>query len=142
VKVWTEGADGLESLHTYTGHTLGVISVVVDPSGTYAASSALDSFIRVWNLHDTSTKAVIETQPSETWSVAFAQQPGAEGPLLLAAAGAGIWPSLRRAEAAAANDCCAASERVYRPGGRCRLETHCSLAVLLCSVCMGRRRQL
>ena len=87
VKVWTEGADGLESLHTYTGHTLGVISVVVDPSGTYAASSALDSFIRVWNLHDTSTKAVIETQPSETWSVTFAQQPGAEGPLLLAAAG-------------------------------------------------------
>ena len=53
VKVWSLGESDdtlLDSSHTYTGHTLGVISVAVDASGTFAASSALDSFIRVWNL--------------------------------------------------------------------------------------------
>ena len=132
VKVWTEGADALESLHTYTGHTLGVISVVVDPSGTYAASSALDSFIRVWNLHDTSTKAVIETQPSETWSVTFAQQPGAEGPLLLAAAGAGVErPPLR--------ECFLASSglaNVYACGRRISVDP-ITTTVSIYSVCNG-----
>lgn len=75
----------MEALHTYTGHTLGVVSVAVDQSGTYAASSALDSVIRVWNLKDSSTQAIIETEPSETWSIAFA--PGAEK-VTVAAAGA------------------------------------------------------
>ena len=51
VKLWAlEEGGSLEIPHSYTGHTLGVISVSVDASGTYAASSALDSFIRVWNL--------------------------------------------------------------------------------------------
>lgn len=52
VKVWTVQEDPpvAENSHTYTSHTLGVVSVTVDPTGTYAASSALDSFIRVWNL--------------------------------------------------------------------------------------------
>ena len=53
VRVWTvveENQESIEAAHTYTGHTLGVVSVAVDVSGTYAASSALDSFIRVWNM--------------------------------------------------------------------------------------------
>ena len=52
VKVWTvqDEAPMVENSHTYTSHTLGVVSVTVDPTGTFAASSALDSFIRVWNL--------------------------------------------------------------------------------------------
>ncbi len=52
VKVWTvqDEAPAVENSHTYTSHTLGVVSVTVDPTGTFAASSALDSFIRVWNL--------------------------------------------------------------------------------------------
>jgi len=58
--------------------------VAVDPSGEYAASSALDSFIRVWNLADASTKAVMETPPSETWQLAW--HPTADK-LTLAAAG-------------------------------------------------------
>ena len=56
VKVWTLGEPGsttVESAHTYTGHTLGVISVAIDATGKFAASSALDSFIRVWNLEVT-----------------------------------------------------------------------------------------
>ena len=52
VKVWSvqDEAPAVENSHTYTSHTLGVVSVTVDPTGTFAASSALDSFIRVWNL--------------------------------------------------------------------------------------------
>ena len=71
-KLSGETEDRLESKHTYTGHTLGVVSVAVEATGTYAASSALDSFIRVWNLKDSTTKAIIETQPSETWQITYA----------------------------------------------------------------------
>ena len=85
MKLWGETEDRLESKHTYTGHTLGVVSVAVEATGTYAASSALDSFIRVWNLKDSTTKAIIETQPSETWQITFAP-PGDQ--LQIAAAGA------------------------------------------------------
>jgi WD repeat-containing protein 61 len=85
VKLWGETEDRLESKHTYTGHTLGVVSVAVEATGTYAASSALDSFIRVWSLKDSSTKAIIETQPSETWQITFAP---AGDQLQVAAAGA------------------------------------------------------
>ena len=54
VRVWRwggEGDDELALLHTLEGHSLGVISVDVNPSGTIAASSSLDSTIRLWNLH-------------------------------------------------------------------------------------------
>lgn len=76
VKLWTHGEqkDKLEAGHTYLGHTLGVVSVAVDPSGQHAASSALDSFIRVWHLLDSSTRAVIESPPSETWQIAFSPE--------------------------------------------------------------------
>lgn len=89
VRLWGETSERLESKHTYTGHTLGVVSVSVEATGTYAASSALDSFIRVWNLKDSSTKAIIETQPSETWQITFAP-PGDR--LQIAAAGAAADP--------------------------------------------------
>ncbi|KAK9829667.1 hypothetical protein WJX72_007240 [[Myrmecia] bisecta] len=84
VKAWTEQGNTVVSAHEYTGHTLGVISVAVDSTATYAASSALDSYIRVWNLNDNSTKAVLETPPSETWQITF--HPSSD-PLLVAAAG-------------------------------------------------------
>ena len=87
VKMWSVGdsdTPALDNQHTWTGHTLGVVSVDVDPSGEYAASSSLDSFIRVWNVQDHSTKSVIETAPSETWQVRL--HPSADQ-LLVAAAG-------------------------------------------------------
>lgn len=59
VKVWdvaaaaaTPGAASPEPTHTYTGHTLGAVSVAVDATGEHAASSSLDSFVRVWSLKD------------------------------------------------------------------------------------------
>ena len=60
VKVWAVQNElpYVENSHTYTSHTLGVVSVTVDPTGTFAASSALDSFIRVWNLQ---VRPAIET---------------------------------------------------------------------------------
>ena len=85
--MWSLGESdtpALENLHTWTGHTLGVVSVDVDSTGEYAASSSLDSFIRVWNVQDHSTKSVIETAPSETWQVRL-QSSGDQ--LLVAAAG-------------------------------------------------------
>lgn len=126
VKIWTildeQQPEVMEESHTYVGHTLGVVSVAIDVTGTYAASSALDSFIRIWNLQvssgleslatvalerahalarelifrlfhgtntwgvlqDNSTKAVIETPPSETWQIKFHP---ASDTLIVAAAG-------------------------------------------------------
>jgi WD repeat-containing protein 61 len=80
----------VEPLRSLPGHTLGAISVAVDASGTFASSSSLDSFVRVWYLDDSVTKAVIETPPGETWQVAFPPGPssaGGGGPQLIAAAG-------------------------------------------------------
>lgn len=85
VKVWEDEADSLSMGHTYTGHTLGVVSVVTDATGAYAASSSLDSLIRVWSMRTHETKAIIETAPMETWAVAFS--PRSDGMTQLATAG-------------------------------------------------------
>lgn len=85
----SSSAAAAEPLRSLPGHTLGAVSVAVDPSGTFAASSSLDSFVRIWYLKDSVTKAVIETPPGETWQIAFppsnAENNG--GPQLIAAAG-------------------------------------------------------
>jgi len=86
VKAWGASGDTCEETHTYTGHSLGVIGVAVDPRGL-VASSALDSVIRVWDLTTNETKAVIETPPAEVWSIAFS--PGESATHIAAAGGAG-----------------------------------------------------
>ena len=77
--------NGVKKDRTDAGHALGVVSIAVDNTGTYAASSSLDSFIRVWNLQEASTKAVMETPPSETWAIQF--HPTADQLTVVAAAG-------------------------------------------------------
>ncbi len=81
----------VEPLRSLPGHTLGAVSVAVDASGTFAASSSLDSFVRVWHLGDSVTKAVIETPPGETWQIAFPPSSPSDAsgssPQLIAAAG-------------------------------------------------------
>ena len=42
----------LDLMHSLEGHSLGVISVDVNHNGTLAASSSLDSTIRLWQLHE------------------------------------------------------------------------------------------
>ena len=75
VKLWTSGEEGISIEKTYhgqAGHTLGVISVSVDPTGEWAASSALDSYVRVWSLKDQGQeRALLESKPTEVWSIAF-----------------------------------------------------------------------
>lgn len=49
VSVYSDDQGKLSRYHAYPGHTLGAISVAVDPTGEFAASSALDSYIRWGN---------------------------------------------------------------------------------------------
>mmetsp|Transcript_33252 Transcript_33252/g.81713 ORF Transcript_33252/g.81713 Transcript_33252/m.81713 type:complete len:318 (-) Transcript_33252:129-1082(-) len=83
VKSWRASGDGLEMVHSYTGHTLGVVALAVSANGL-VASSALDSFIRVWDVETHETKCVIESPPAENWELAF--QP-VEDPQHIAVAG-------------------------------------------------------
>jgi WD40 repeat protein len=74
VKLWSSKEEGLtleKTFHGQAGHTLGVISVSVDATGEWAASSALDSYIRVWSLKDQHERALLESMPTEVWSIAF-----------------------------------------------------------------------
>lgn len=75
VAAWSVGVGGLEDPHIYSGHSLGVVALAAD--GTLAASSALDSCVRVWDIATSSTKAVLQLPPAELWGIAFA--PGAGG---------------------------------------------------------------
>ena len=88
VKVWTNTENALVHQHTYSGlagHTLGVVSVAANSTGTLAASSALDSFVRVWSTEDHSEKVLLESLPTEVWSIAFG--PHSDKCLLAAAGG-------------------------------------------------------
>jgi len=60
----------VEMMHSYTGHTLGVVALAVSTNGL-VASSALDSLIRVWDIETHETKCVIESPPAENWELAF-----------------------------------------------------------------------
>mmetsp|Transcript_11145 Transcript_11145/g.19485 ORF Transcript_11145/g.19485 Transcript_11145/m.19485 type:complete len:317 (-) Transcript_11145:706-1656(-) len=71
VKSWEEGQDSLAFKHCYQGHSLGVVSVVVNSTGEVAAASALDAITRVWNLNTHETVSLIEAAATETWSLAF-----------------------------------------------------------------------
>lgn len=87
VKAWRvdgDSADGLAAVEEYTGHILGVVSVAASSSGL-AATSSLDSVIRVWDLASGQARAIFETPPAETWHLAF--PPGDAGARHLANAG-------------------------------------------------------
>uniref|UniRef100_A0A7S0YU27 Anaphase-promoting complex subunit 4 WD40 domain-containing protein n=1 Tax=Polytomella parva TaxID=51329 RepID=A0A7S0YU27_9CHLO len=75
VKRWRvqSAGDSQEVIEEYKhdGHTLGCMSLDVSDHG-YAASSSLDSMIRVWDVEDkTRSIAIFESAPTETWAVAF-----------------------------------------------------------------------
>lgn len=75
VKLWDDGPEALSMVRSQPGHTLGVISVVANSAGTLAAVSSLDSYVRVWTISDGVSQAVMETAPTETWSIAFNPSP-------------------------------------------------------------------
>ena len=84
VKAWEVTDAGVRFTHSYEGHALGAISVSANATGEVAASSALDSVIRIWHLHTHETLSLIETSATESWSIAFGPQKDA---LHLATAG-------------------------------------------------------
>ncbi|KAJ8436747.1 hypothetical protein Cgig2_009721 [Carnegiea gigantea] len=74
VRLWSTGgatADNLVLERTNTGHSLGVVSVAAHPSGVIAASAALDSFVRVFDVDTNNTIASLESPPSESWQLQF-----------------------------------------------------------------------
>ncbi|KAF7826122.1 WD repeat-containing protein VIP3 [Senna tora] len=69
VKLWK--SDDLVLDRTNTGHCLGVASVAAHPLGSIAASSSLDSFVRVFDVDSNATIATLEAPPSEVWQLKF-----------------------------------------------------------------------
>ena len=57
--------------HDLRGHELGVTSVTTSAEGGLAASSALDSHIRVWSLEHGTEALSIDAGPVEAWTVCF-----------------------------------------------------------------------
>lgn len=55
----------------FKGHSLGVVAVAAHPSGAVAASSSMDSFIRVFEVDSNASIATLESPPSEVWSMRF-----------------------------------------------------------------------
>ncbi|XP_072976112.1 WD repeat-containing protein VIP3 [Typha angustifolia] len=53
------------------GHSLGVVAVAAHPSGTIAASSSIDSFVRVFYVDSNASIATLEAPPSEVWGMQF-----------------------------------------------------------------------
>ncbi|EFJ46274.1 hypothetical protein VOLCADRAFT_62857 [Volvox carteri f. nagariensis] len=74
VKRWEVTDHGITETYKQDGNGLGVISVAAHGSGQFAASSALDSLIRAWDVNEQTTISVIEMAPTETWTVAFGPQ--------------------------------------------------------------------
>lgn len=69
VKLWK--GDELEMERINTGHALGVIAVAAHPSGAIAASTSLDSYVRIFDVDSNATVATLETPPSEAWLMQF-----------------------------------------------------------------------
>ena len=57
--------------HELRGHELGVTSVTTSAEGGLAASSALDSHIRVWSLDHGTEELTIDAGPVEAWTVSL-----------------------------------------------------------------------
>jgi WD repeat-containing protein 61 len=70
----TESGHGSKPLtlrYIFDGHSLGLVSVDIDSAGSVAASSSLDSHIRLWDLESGSQLQTIDCTPVDSWTVAF-----------------------------------------------------------------------
>lgn len=80
----------IERKQTLKGHTLGIAAVAV--AGSLAASSALDSYIRLWDLDKGSERLAIDAGPLGAWGVALSP----DGEMVAAGAQSGavnLWSS-------------------------------------------------
>ena len=60
---------GFERWHLYRGHQLGITSVTINAEAGIAASSSLDSHIRIWSLDKGLEVLDIDAGPIEAWTV-------------------------------------------------------------------------
>ena len=70
VQTYMVHGQDIEKKHQLRGHQLGVCSVSVSEGGL-AASSALDSHIRLWDLESGAERGVIDAGPVEAWTVSL-----------------------------------------------------------------------
>ncbi|CAG9463456.1 unnamed protein product [Pedinophyceae sp. YPF-701] len=66
-------------LHSLAGHTLGAVSVDIDPAGTQLLTTSLDSHVRLFDITDPAAptgRRVIELPPSQMWQARFAPRGG------------------------------------------------------------------
>jgi len=66
--------DRLDAQYIFEGHSLGVVSVCINQTGTIAASNSLDSHIRLWNLDSGELIQSIDAGPVNAWTVAFSPE--------------------------------------------------------------------
>ncbi|KAK3735552.1 hypothetical protein RRG08_054126 [Elysia crispata] len=71
VKVWKWQDERLELRHTLEGHQLGVVSVDINSDGSLAASSSLDSHVRIWDLDSGKMAKSIDAGPVDAYTIAF-----------------------------------------------------------------------
>ncbi|XP_058457051.1 superkiller complex protein 8, partial [Malaya genurostris] len=72
VKVWDVTANNqLKLRNTFTGHSLGVVSVDVSADGEVIASSSLDSGLCIWKSETGELLNQIALGPVDLWTVAF-----------------------------------------------------------------------
>lgn len=68
----TGGSQGPLALrYIFDGHSLGLVSVDINSTGSVVASSSLDSHIRLWDLESGSQLKTIDCTPVDSWTVAF-----------------------------------------------------------------------
>jgi len=63
--------ENLNLSYIFEGHALGVISVDINHEGNIAASSSLDSHIRLWDLVSGNQIQSIDAGPVDAWTIAF-----------------------------------------------------------------------
>ena len=71
VRCFAAGNGRVERVSKYEGHELGVTSVTVSADGTLAASSSLDSTIRIIDLEHSEELKTIDAGPVEAFTVAL-----------------------------------------------------------------------
>ncbi|KXJ83403.1 hypothetical protein RP20_CCG007114 [Aedes albopictus] len=72
VKVWDVTKESkLKLRNTFTGHSLGVVSVDVSSNGEVIASSSLDSGLCIWKADSGQLLNQISLGPVDLWTVAF-----------------------------------------------------------------------
>jgi WD40 repeat protein/serine/threonine protein kinase len=59
------------AVHTFTGHTDGVLCVVFSPDGKHLASSSRDKTIRVWDLESRELRFLLQGHKGSVYRVAF-----------------------------------------------------------------------